>query len=206
MKRFVIDINVGGRQAPNNRPQNTEQQPKLSYNPRQDKKFIEKYSQLDEVRDNKFLDINGAQLKRKGLFRDTYNVKGLSENADGSIQDISEDLSVGSENLKYVKAAGVAFAWKAVSATSQLYQHRSGDSYANAQLNNGIKLGGYAAAIAMSGPAAPVVAAGIAVNEIISGIVGNANYRFDRALEGDQIRNMKVIAGDISYGRRRGGR
>ena len=58
--------------------------------------------------------------------------------------------------------------------------------------------------LAMSGPAAPFVAAGIAVNEIANGIVGGINYRFDRALEGDQIRNMKVIAGDMSYGRRRG--
>lgn len=58
--------------------------------------------------------------------------------------------------------------------------------------------------IAMSGPAAPFVAAGIAVNEIANGIVEGINYRFDRALEGNQIRNMKIVAGDVSYGRRRG--
>ena len=108
------------------------------------------------------------------------------------------------ENQMKVKAAGSALAWKAADSAVKVAQHRSGDSYANAQLNNAMKIVGYGTAIAMSGPAAPFVAAGIAVNEIVNGVVGGINYRFDRALEGDQIRNMKVIAGDMSYGRRRG--
>ena len=108
------------------------------------------------------------------------------------------------ENQRKIKAAGSALVWKAADSAVNVAQHRSGDSYANAQLNNAMKIVGYGAALAMSGPAAPFVAAGIAVNEIANGIVGGINYRFDRALEGDQIRNMKVIAGDMSYGRRRG--
>ena len=108
------------------------------------------------------------------------------------------------ENQSKIKAAGSALVWKAADSAVNVAKHRSGDSYANAQLNNAMKVVGYGTAIAMSGPAAPFVAAGIAVNEIANGIVGGINYRFDRALEGDQIRNMKVIAGDMSYGRRRG--
>lgn len=68
-----------------------------------------------------------------------------------------------------------------------------------------MKAVGYATAIAMSGPAAPLVAAGIAVNEAVNGIVGLINYNYDRNREGDQIRNTKALAGDASYGRRRGG-
>ena len=52
-------------------------------------------------------------------------------------------------------------------------------------------------------PAAPLV--GIAVNEAVNGIVGLINYNYDRNREGDQIRNTKALAGDASYGRRRGG-
>lgn len=108
------------------------------------------------------------------------------------------------ENQRKIKAGASAMAWKTVNSAVQVQQHKSGDSYANAQLSNVMKLAGYGTALAMSGPAAPFVAAGIAVNEIANGIVEGINYRFDRALEGNQIRNMKIVAGDLSYGRRRG--
>ena len=108
------------------------------------------------------------------------------------------------ESQRRFKALGSAIAYKTVSSAVAVHQHKSGDSYANAQLNNMVKLAGYGTMLAISGPAAPFVAAGIAVNEIANGIVEGINYRFDRALEGNQIRNMKIIAGDVSYGRRRG--
>lgn len=105
---------------------------------------------------------------------------------------------------KQIKAAGAALAWKTADSMVSVAQHRSGDSHANAQLNNAMKLAGYGTALAMSGPAAPLVAAGIAVNEIANALVQSSNYRFDRRQESNQIRNIQTIAGDVSYGRNRG--
>lgn len=57
----------------------------------------------------------------------------------------------------------------------------------------------------MSGPFAPIVAAGIAVNETVNYAVNAINFNYDRNLEGRQITNIKLLAGDVSYGRNRGG-
>ena len=56
----------------------------------------------------------------------------------------------------------------------------------------------------MSGPAAPLVAAGIAVNEAVNAFTDVQKYNYNRELEQNQVANMKALAGDISYGRRGG--
>lgn len=68
-----------------------------------------------------------------------------------------------------------------------------------------MKLVGYGAALAMSGAAAPLVAVGIIGNEIINVISDSAQYNYNLKLERQQITNMKAVAGNISYGRDRGG-
>lgn len=102
-------------------------------------------------------------------------------------------------------ALGAVTAYKAISSATSIMTHQSGDSYANQVISNNMKYAGYTMAVAASGPAAGFVIAGIAINEVANAIAYSINYRFDRALEGDQIRNMTVIAGDVAYGRKRGG-
>lgn len=68
-----------------------------------------------------------------------------------------------------------------------------------------MKIAGYGAALAMSGPAAPLVAAGIIGNEVINAISAGAQYNYNLKLERQQITNMKAVAGNMSYGRNKGG-
>lgn len=104
-----------------------------------------------------------------------------------------------------IKNLGVAAAWKTADALVDRTKYRSGDSYQNRQLDISMKIAGYGAALAMSGAAAPLVAVGIIGNEIINVISDSAQYNYNLKLERQQITNMKAVAGNISYGRDRGG-
>lgn len=83
--------------------------------------------------------------------------------------------------------------------------YTSGDSAANKQRAMGMKMATYGAAILATG-GNPLVIAGIIGNELISAGVDAYKYSHDRKMERGQIMNMANVAGDISYGRRRGGR
>lgn len=108
-------------------------------------------------------------------------------------------------NRKRYKALGAAVALKTAHSAVSVANHRSGDISKVESRNRTVKFAGYGAAIAMSGPAAGFVAAGLAVNEIVNTVSHRMNYKYDRALEGSKIRNVAASAGDLAYGRRRGG-
>lgn len=108
------------------------------------------------------------------------------------------------ENKARYQALGAMVARQTAAALIDYRQHTSGDAYVNAQLDNQMKLISYGAMIAGSGPLAGFVAAGLFVNEGISGISQAATYNYDRKLERQQITNMQIVAGNTSYGRNRG--
>ncbi|NLZ45519.1 MAG: hypothetical protein GX896_02390 [Clostridiales bacterium] len=108
------------------------------------------------------------------------------------------------ENKARYQALGAMVTRQTAAALIDHRQHTSGDAYVNAQLDNQMKLISYGALIAGSGPLAGFVAAGLVINEGISAISQVAKYNYDRKLERQQISNIQVVAGDISYGRNRG--
>lgn len=147
-------------------------------------------------------DIKSLQKTKEGIFSDRYTIDMLDPDTGGvlttaNIRDYTK-LRKGGMQL------GKAAAWKAVSTAINITQHRSGDASYNAQLNNTVKLVGYGTSLAMAGPAAPFVALGIAGNEAFNAISQISNWKFDRRQEGNQIQNIKTIAGNVSYGRNRG--
>jgi len=157
------------------------------------------------------IELTGAKagairLKSSGFGVDRYDVEMLDPDED--YKSVLTDIQVSdySRLVQRAKQGGIALAWRGASAVSQVAQHKNGDAYANAQMNNAMKLASYGSAIAMSGPAAPFVASAIAINEVVTGFTARANYNYDRTLETQQIQSMKALAGDVSYGRRRGGR
>jgi len=109
-----------------------------------------------------------------------------------------------------ILTGATALALKGQRTAISLKQHRSGDSFYNDQLNNSMKLTQYGLALGYGalkgGPIGfGVVAAGIAINEGINLAVQNANFNYDRKMDTLYIHNITQTAGDISYGRRRGG-
>ena len=114
------------------------------------------------------------------------------------------------ENQKAMLLGGLALSQKVLRSYVSHKQHRSGDTYYNQQLNNSLKLAGYGTAIGLGfmkgGPAgAALVAGGIAINEAISFRTESANFDYDRMMDKQYVHNIKQVAGDISYGRRRRG-
>lgn len=88
-------------------------------------------------------------------------------------------------------------------------KYTSGDSYANARLDNTMKLANYATSMgvgaAVAGPfGVAAMAAAIVVNETGSAIRGAHNYGYDRRFEGMTISAAKAVAGNLTYGRPRG--
>lgn len=102
------------------------------------------------------------------------------------------------------KVLASAIGAKAISQSIAFYQHTSGDNLSNQQLSNAQRLAQYTGAVALSGPLAPWVIAGIAVTEI-SGLIGDVmRYDFNRKIERNEITNNMIAAGNASYGRMRG--
>lgn len=168
-------------------------------------KFNPMYSTVGELKN--------LQLQSKGVFQSTYSMEywesGVAD--PGILGDMQFKSFRGSQaedflakNQGRIKAGASAMAWKIANSAVAIQQHRSGDSYANAQLSNAMKFAGYGTALAMSGPMAPFVAAGIAVNEAFNAVTQVSNYRFDRRQDSNKIQNIQTIAGDVSYGRNRG--
>lgn len=120
----------------------------------------------------------------------------------GMLQQIDEKVSPYIQT--YGPALAKAAAYKAIAASINITQHRSGDTYYNQQLSNATRMSSYGAVLAMSGPAAPAVLVGIVANELVDLAVQSSNYKYDRRLEGHQIQNTKMLAGNVSYGRNRG--
>lgn len=155
-------------------------------------------------------------LKRtsQGFFKSQYTAGAYyydKENNWVTVNDINFSSFKGSkldvhftENRARYQALGAMVARQTAAALIDYRQHTSGDAYLNAQLDNQIKLISYGAMIAGSGSLAPFVAAGIVINEGVSAISQIAKYNYDRKLEREQISNMQVVAGNISYGRNRG--
>lgn len=108
-------------------------------------------------------------------------------------------------NSARYKALGAGTAYKVVNSAINIHQHKSGNSYANAQINNTMKFASYGVALAMSGPLAPAVAAGIVINEIGNGVTSSINYSYDRKQDRNKAKNIAIVAGNMSYGRNRGG-
>lgn len=111
---------------------------------------------------------------------------------------------------KKIVAGGTALGLKLTNASISHKQYRSGDSYYNDQLNNSMRLAQYGIALgygaAKGGPAGfALVAAGIAVNEGINLYTQNANFNYDRMMDTKYVHNIREVAGDLSYGRRRRG-
>ena len=99
-------------------------------------------------------------------------------------------------------AMGVGVAWKVAKSAISIHQNQSGDSYANEQLNNAVKLATYGVAIATMGVGA---AAAIIVGETIR-YIRKLLINYNRQQEKNKVMNIKALAGDISYGRRNGDR
>lgn len=163
--------------------------------------------------------IRGATLFRRPSFKGIFMREGFEEdpNAPGGLNPIQsevliDDITYGNsllgthiiENRKRYSALLAATAYKTIQSAVAITQHQSGDAYQNQQINNGLKFAGYASALAFSGPVAPFVAAGIAINETVNAFTGIVNYNFDRKLDRQEITNSLVLAGNASYGRNRG--
>lgn len=153
---------------------------------------------------------NSLDYKNLGLAKGSYGgFRNIELSEDGVSDTLTQETAWGAiggakfaeQNLAKVQKVGTAAAWKTVSSAASIYQHRSNNSYANAKLNNSIKLAGYGAAVAVAGPAAIPFIVG---NELANAIVSVSNYNWDRRTEQKQINNIKTIAGNINYGRNRG--
>ena len=223
-QRFVIDININGAGG-----QGTGKgQSEAGYLPIGDFSkgqfnLTNKAETITQQGINKKLGRNSLQavgdpsmLKNisQGFFKSQYNA-GVhifdQETNQSNIKDINFSSFKGSqldvhftENKARYQALGAMVIRQTASALIDYRQHTSGDAYANAQLNNQMKLISYGAMIAGSGPLAGFVAAGLFVNEGISAISQGAKYDYDRSLERQQITNVKALAGNVSYGRNRG--
>ena len=114
------------------------------------------------------------------------------------------------ENRAKITATGTALGLKIASSYVSYKQHRSGNTYYNNQLRNRMRISQYGLALgygaAKGGPAGlALVAAGIAVNEGINAFTEASNFKYDRMMDTLYVHNIKQVAGDISYGRRRRG-
>ena len=172
-------------------------------------------------------DISKNRLLDKRAFSSTYGVPitGVSEETEAEAmgmqaqivtKEVGFDIRGGyvndfvKRNQNKMKTAGLALSLKSANAYISYKQHRSGNTYYNNQLNNGMRLAQYGLALgygaAKGGPAGlALVAAGIAVNEGINFATQNANFNYDRMMDTLYVHNIKQVAGDISYGRRRRG-
>lgn len=112
-------------------------------------------------------------------------------------------------NQTRIAAGSVALALKGVNSLISHKQHRSGDSYYNENLNISRKAISYGMALTYGAKLGPgglaFVAAGIAVNESINAFTEASNFKYDRMMDKEYVHNIKAVAGDISYGRRRRG-
>jgi hypothetical protein len=107
-------------------------------------------------------------------------------------------------NKDRYKALTTVAIYKAVSSSIAITKHTSGDNHYNQQLSNSMKVATYIGAIALAGPAAPFVVAGIVINEVADMVTGYNTFTFDRKLERQEITNNSILAGNASYGRMRG--
>lgn len=173
-QRFIIDININGAET----QKDFEKKPEQSKDP---KKQI-----LSQAKDKKAI-----TPPVKEQVKETPKIKTPNQ--------YFQELKAQTPSLM----VGDLVIQQTVGALIDYRKHTSGDAYADAQLDNGVKLVRYGAAIAGSG-FNPIVIATIAATEIIQGISQGAKYDYDRKLERQQITNMQIVAGNISYGRNRG--
>lgn len=223
-QRFVIDININGAggQGTGKGQGEAGYFPVGDYSKRQIN-LANKAERIVQQGINKKLGPNSLQavgdpdmLKTisQGFFKSQYGAGVYvfdPENNHYNITDINFSSFKGSqldvhftENKARYQALGAMVIRQTASALIDYRQHTSGDAYVNAQLDNQMKLISYGTVIAGSGPLAGFIAAGLLVNEGISGISQVATYNYERKLERQQISNMQVVAGNISYGRNRG--
>ena len=104
-----------------------------------------------------------------------------------------------------IKGLGIATAWKTANAATDVANYTSGDQVANQQRATAMRMATYGATIAATG-FNPVVIAGIVGNEVINMGMDNYKFNYDRKMERAQLTNSEMVLGDISYGRKRGGR
>jgi hypothetical protein len=149
--------------------------------------------------DTRFGEYDG-KLNEDWTRRNISDLKGEQETMFGA--GVREGVL---PNQKQIVGIGVAAAWKTASTALELQAYTSGDSYANARNANMMKAATYGSVLAMSGPAAPLVGALIVANELAGAYTERVKYNYDRKLERAEITNITSIAGDISYGRNRGG-
>ena len=155
-----------------------------------------------------------SKVESRGMLSTNYSVPILAEtmhNKTNLINTPMRQWGTGTINEHFnansarYKALGAGTAYKVVNSAINIHQHKSGNSYANAQINNTMKFASYGVALAMSGPLAPAVAAGIAINEIGNAVTSSINYSYDRKQDRNKAKNIAIVAGNMSYGRNRGG-
>jgi hypothetical protein len=93
---------------------------------------------------------------------------------------------------------------KAIQSSVAITKHQSGDSYANQQLDNMVRLATSIGVLTYAAATNPVIAAGLVINEAFNIFTSKANFDFDRKMERYEITNNMIAAGNASYGRMRG--
>jgi hypothetical protein len=104
---------------------------------------------------------------------------------------------------KYGAIASIT-AVKMIQSSVAITKHQSGDSYANQQLDNTIRMATSIGALTFAAVTNPVIAAGLVINEAFNIFTSRANFEFDRKMERYEITNNMIAAGNASYGRMRG--
>ncbi len=157
-----------------------------------------------------YFDYNTIKRNKKGLFKAQYTGDFMDPESEAiftpnmpfSAFKGSMTQELWESNQKQIKTAAIAAAWKVANTTVELHNYTSGDSYANTVRSNQMKLASYAAAFAFN----PLIGFAMVGNEAVNAFVEGKKYDYDRKLERGEITNIIQIAGDISYGKARGGK
>ena len=142
----------------------------------------------------------GGKLNEEWTRR-TVGIGSTAENGDWEQETLLGAMGVSKAQLK---GLGMAAAWKVAQTSIELKNYKSGNAYENAQRSNNMKVASYGAVLLATG-FNPIVITGIVGNELVGAYSENEKYKYDRKLERIEITNITQIAGNISYGRNRGG-
>ena len=173
-------------------------------------------------------DWKDAELLNRGLVKGTYGTRrrvditeGLDtihsqeqETAFGALISGSAEHGVAgflNQHRARIRATGTIAINSLIQSQINMATHRSGDSYRNQKMANTASAGSSLASVGIAGAiwgptAAVAFAANFAISTGFSLHTQNANYKFDRMMDTHYIHNIEQVAGDVSYGRVRGGR
>lgn len=153
--------------------------------------------------------------RSKGLFRRQRTTMELEAyTGAGTESEIFTGHGYGTSHtqdfMKSGKGMAIATTRAIVDHQITMRKYTSGDAYHNAQLDNMMKGANYAASLGMAGVAfgpvgMAITGVGITINEVANFAKQSQQFKYDRQLEGFALQNTQAIAGNISYGRPRGG-